>query len=464
MSRVKSSNESLEHLVDTPLEGLTLEKILQNVEDNEIWNEDKEEVERIKDKVEKDYLNYYAALHSDESCYSIAKKLGLWKATVKGWKKKGRVPKSCVPYLRSFFPQTAKEKKDFAYFLGAITYGYYSPTKEDMRAISKTFSDPLLQTKFCRKVKQILGKKPKEYEGIVKIQNLKFTHFVSYVMRDRECFQRIVDNNQTRKELLVGAIETSAITPVKYNDSYGLILTLKDEDKQLRYLEVMFGLKIYPSILRGNTIAIIGIPNLERMLELDLPPTSRDQQLIRSFLDRETTAKDFSVDFYYSVLQEAQARKTRGELNYKRLARDYGLNEKTVHGWIKKKREPFTVTRYKILLDVLGLENEYEMTEPADSLDLAHAYEVTEITEINEPTEILGSWLLPVDGVEYELLPKMQEEYTASYGIDYFTEEDAVFICSELRRSAAERDLEINFDTDNKITRINVKDNNDGFI
>ncbi len=448
MSTASINGNNLEHLVGTPLEGLTLETLLQNVEDNEIWNEDRSEIEKIKQKVRTKYHNYNAVFQSDDSSYTIAKRLNLTATKVEGWKQKGSIPRSCKPYLRSFFPRTKSGKSDFAYFLGAITYGYFDTEKENMRSISKTFNEPSLKLKFCRKVERILGKAPSLYRnGLTKIMNQKFTKFVSHVMRDQGTFERIVSDDTRRREFLRGAYETSSIHPTNYSDSFGLIFTLKDKHKQRRYLETMFGLGIYPSILRDNTIAVIGKPNLERVLEVGFL-TKEDKAVVQEFVNERAGNDDFPVQFYYDVLAEAADLKEKGEFGYKKLADQYGLNEKTVHGWVKGDREPFTVTRYKILIDMLDVDDPYAicMEDVPNTKDdvTAEDFNKMEILEVGDTT-----YLLPLAA---------QRMYTESYGITNFGEEDREFIRLELLKTPKDRSSVITTDNTGVITKICVKE------
>ena len=453
-----NTTSGLEHLVGTPLEGITLDMLLQNVEDNEIWNEDRVEVEKIKQKVRTDYHNYTAAFQTDESISLIARKLNLSVTKVQGWKEKGSIPRSCKPYLRSFFPQTESEKADFAYFLGAITYGYFDPDKEDTRSISKTFDDPRLEEKFCRKVENILGKRPSQYKnGLTKIMNQRFVKFVSHVMRNQEAFERIVSDDETRKELLEGAYETSAIHPTTYNDSFGLIFTLKDEQKQRRYLETMFHVGIYPSILRDNTIAVVGKPNLERVLEVGFL-SENDAAQLQKFVHEDAGDTDFTVQFYSDVLTEASAQKEAGEFGYKKLAEQCGLNEKTVHGWVKGTREPFTVTRYKILVDMLDVDDTYGICTkevPDKKCEQPPAPEKIPIEPIDNFDKME---ILEVGDTTYRLPLAAQRMYMESYGIRNFGEEDRDFIRSELAKIPKERGSVIRIDDDGVITKIHVKD------
>ncbi|MFH1438924.1 MAG: hypothetical protein ABIG89_00010 [Candidatus Woesearchaeota archaeon] len=497
------------YLIGTPLEGIGLQDLLQNVEDNNLWNAE-EEIDRIKAEVEIDYNTYVevrkralrAKLFDNKKIKikDLIELSGYTQETLSRWKRGEAFSRIIKPYLKSFLPKTAKERQEFAYVLGYLSF--YASTGEVYRDETVIdIDDTRVRKKIRVAVNNLTGRKTKGKGKNVKIYNNHFVRTVKHILRNEELLRRYVADDDERKSLLTGHFDNEKHNFHKSGSSKAFTVLSGSEGFSNVFQRSLFHLGVYvPIDFDGlyHIIIIRDIVNLRAMLDSGVIKGKGQREEVEAYINlKQRNKKPFTVQEYYrlryeverdygsnkanriseeqktlkssdeqqrvnnesvEVLVKNQKTKRRYRtgptIPLEELAEKYGIGKRTfshfvsdIAGYSCEKSVPVVVKNYIKVCEQIGIGNVYASGAPV---------------RLDEKV------FFPVNGEVFVMTPKMQERYFKAYGLgdeydETFDDKYVAIFWHELKANFSdngykgrEHDLNISLTGNNEIKNMSL--------
>ncbi|MBI3031973.1 hypothetical protein HYY69_00740 [Candidatus Woesearchaeota archaeon] len=448
------SLDQTELLHGTSLEGMSLDQLLRNVEINNCWNQDTEEVIRIKEEVERMYHAAVEIYTRKRIVREIAQGYGLSQSTVESWRARRIIPRILRKYQRPYIPTTDEERISFAYLLGSFCYKHagiqhlISPGINSLQypveSIKRTFHDTRAAERFSKAFAAIRGKPP------AKDRNTRETFdpmFVRAVTCQLECnFEKYVASDEERIAFLKGYFDAAPVIPLKRKTSMRISLQSEDDIGIDFLITAFFELDVYPIIENGYRVVVERYRDLERLYQLKIVAKTQQRKHLNAFLETAKPAT-YDVDTYYHVRRIVRRRKQKGEaIDFPQLRKQFGVDRVTLNSWVcditgnrsYKKKEPRGVDSY---LEALAW------------LKFPHVYETEQPVFRNEKL------FIPVEDGRLFVVPRhAQQQYLKTYDVsdkDMMDINEAYHLREELERCLqGDKQCDINIKYDPKSCRV----------
>ncbi len=362
-------------LAGTSLECITLEQLLRNVEINNCWNQDRGEVEKIKDRVRRTYCAFSEVQARSKTLPAISTRYQIHKRTLESWRKKRHyvTPLSIQPYLKSYLPENEDERITFTYILGVFSYkrvglrNVISPAQ----SIERTFDDSNAIQRFQKAIEKMFGKPAQKKESGAQLQNKQFVRVVQYCLEER--FSDYVASDEERIVFLKGYFDASPQQLEWKNRGMKYVITSEDGTIIDHLLSAFFELDVYPTIESGgNRIVIARYNEFRRLYNQDVIAKRTNRRKLSIYF-KETKSLNHDVQCYYQArrlvrrLQKAPESDTLAG-----IGRELGVERVNLNKWVSditghrsyEKKQPRTVDSYLALCEWLDLPHVYEAEEP----------------------------------------------------------------------------------------------------
>ncbi len=425
-------------LTGTVFERMSLEQLLANVDDNEIWRtEDKNNIDIIKQNITNDYNRFILVRQSKESSFKLSQQLHISDDTINSWRS-GKIPASCKNYINSYLPKTDKERIEYAYLLGVCST-QVGPERGKAPKMIRRIKDKIARDKFCKTLKKFSKRKISIIDDVVRYHDVQFNS-VLYGVR-RNYLLDYVDSSQERNAFIEGYFGA-----------------MRNDFRIVKNSPVIIIYSIIPQIIKVLSLALFEkevycyvSPNEDRLIIVTLPNMSALSQskiLSRaaqiSLDDHLLSSGDknsLSVRQYYELRAETVLllnKSKEGLVPKLQLKYHYGIP--TIRRWISdlveingEQNKPHIVSLYETMCDYHALPNKYTILNPVC---------------------INGDWFLPVDGFIYRFPINVQNKYLREYGKDSFELEDANHLWDKLKKTikqSRDGDLIINYNPEERI-------------
>ncbi|MFH1440359.1 MAG: hypothetical protein ABIG89_07345 [Candidatus Woesearchaeota archaeon] len=470
-------SNSLQYLEGTQLEGLTLEELLQNIEDNNIWNEDRDEVKDIIDYTSR---LYYAVVELRKNLANgkvpnlaeLDRKYGITKKITGKYKQSSSyISRYLKHYLRSFFPKTEEERKDFAYLLGVLSRNRKGRKKTDVKSeqnkkVEKTIEDPEVMNRVIGILENITESGIKSSDRI-RIHNEHLSRTLMYILNQESCelFNEYVCTDDEHAEYIRGLFDVEKLTLNKRDNGWHYyIMQIPNTIVARKVLMSFIELDMYPHYYREkDRITIEGAANFRVLYEKGFVKDAKQKRELKKIVD---DIKYSEMEIFYRVrhevkrLIEIKTRKMFGRNDWKEMAKRYPVTATTLRSWSedlfdnddekpeKDTQKPHVIKNYR---KNLAFINE------ADGIDIPDVY------ESDVPLMRRRKLFVPVfdaDGMKraYCFTHQAVQKYLRSYfgKRDGLSAEDMAFLQKELVYNlslADERTLDMKIDG-NKVTGI----------
>lgn len=351
----------------TPLEGVTLDQLLQNVHDNECYREKAEIAEEV-DEVRRIYFGYVVARSSSMSGIKpnhIAQEYNLPLPTVITWTN-GTFPTKLKGYVQSLLPKTQAQKCAFAYVLGVVSS--HAPSGVVQETIFREHESAEVRKTLVDAVVEAIDYLPVVKRNRVCINHAGFSRLVRG-LQGRSLRDYITSPDEA-KAFLKGFLDFSNIEPhLKVTRKTGkttMIYTITSSSHIIYEALVwsLFKLRMYPLFTKDRTkLEINGRVDLRLLAESRVVSESAKTTL-DVYLSQQRKVRD-PLQWYYEVRKNAEAKKQHsGALNVADVLRAFPtLRETTVRKWVAdiagygEINVPFRVRRYEAVCAYLEINH-----------------------------------------------------------------------------------------------------------
>ncbi len=450
--------QDLKCLDGTPLQGVTLDQLLQNVRDNECYQE-QDEIARIQDEVQRLYLGYVAARaipSTSKKPNQISRQYHVPLPTVITWIN-GRFPTKLKGYTRSLLPKTQAQKRAFAYVLGVVSS--HAPSGEVQETIFRVHESAKTRTTLTDAVDAAIGYEPVVKGNRVCINHTGFSQLVRGLQQ--RSLRDYITSTDEANAFLKGFLDFSHIEPhLKLRRRTGetpMVYTITSHSPVIYEALVwsLHQLRIYPLLTKAQIkIEIKGRVDL-RLLAGSSVVSDEVKTTLYAYLSQRREVQD-PLRWYYEIRKDTEARKqSPSGLNIADVVRSFPkVRETTLKKWAADIigygdiRVPFRLRRYEAVCKYLGIEKTQREKgstnhEPKKSM-AGKPYQ-----EIN------------VNGSVYYLSAGLLHHYLKEYGIEQFDDDSRQHIGYEIQRNLRgdpRRDLIIEINPQRVITRLILRD------
>ncbi|MBI3031974.1 hypothetical protein HYY69_00745 [Candidatus Woesearchaeota archaeon] len=450
------SNAAAIPLKGTPLQGLSLDQLLQNVRDNECYRE-RSQILRLQDLVRRIYLGYLAARGSVVRPGVISKTYQLHLPTVITWRN-GCFPMKLTYYARSYLPTTREQRSAFAYVLGVVSN--HAPSEETQASLSREHPSPPIRKRLVDAVKTISGYKPPVKGERVVIHNAGLVRLVRGLQRTS--LRDYITTVPEARAFLQGFLDHSEIMPQARKDDGVMIYTITSSSEVI-YIGLVLALsklKVYPSLSSdGTKMEIKGLVDLNYLYQSGVISDTTALEIFEEYFADKQVPPD-PLPLFYEVHNDAVRRKQDyGSVNIAELARVHPeVKQSCIIKWVAKIRgvdcfhSPHRVSRYEIICDFLGIKRA--------------GIEVSDLnkqqTRGNDHNNSNRYEEIKAGGVTYYLPPLQRSNYLRAYDLppsgfdDSCREHLADQILFNLRNNSR-RDFDIEIGDDGVITRLTLR-------
>lgn len=492
-------------LEGTPLEGISLENILKNVENNNCWRK-KEEIAEVQREAKLSY-KAYVSLRSGERVARVAHDTSLGYSMLFYWKQGKFFPEILEEHRRSLLPTSHSERIAYAYLLGVYGHNHHA-LKARNTQLDRTVSNEAAALR-VENASQVFGMKARRKGEKVCIQNKKFVKILGYCFKDR--FDEFVGNDSERSIFLQGFFDASRIKVHSEEERSRYIISSTEPGTRMNLLKSLFELGIYANCRDKNQqIQIAGINNLHKLYDLKLDQKRENRIIVANFFRkragkkaseearerirggakektrrgtreeakegvRERAGKEYSIERYYAARREAQrVFEKRGALQWKELTEKFGVEYNTLRRWVADivaehaEKPAIEHAAEQVIKYAAGPaakqmpETQYQHKKPRavkgyeallDMLGLPNVYTA------DEPTERNGKLFFPVEGEVYCLPREAQCRYLSEIGRKdgSLDKQDISFIHREIGsalRKEKGRDLDVKIGPGNLIKKV----------
>lgn len=346
----------------TLLEGLTLDALLHNIEDNLCWKEP-QDVEAVKEQAKRTYLLYEGVMKRGADLTEIAATYDVPRSSLYAWKNERKVPLILKTHKRSYLPKTPEQRMAFAYILGLFAIDS-KIGEEETRHSSKRIQNKKLRRKAAKAIRSFTGRKPIETEEQIVINHHIFSNILKHV---RKTGESPFLTTQVEKRAYVDGFFTASDSKFQiYRGGLVYIVHCLSTEKIKVLADALFEQGIYPDINpEGTRLYIRDRYNLRRMQELDLVCYGHQKRKLAEYLATPTAQKFVAPATYYQARAVAnQYRSNPKALNMRQACRDLDVGISAFRSWIADilqlndpVKKPDIVKTYEELCSYLGKKN-----------------------------------------------------------------------------------------------------------